>query len=154
MKSNTIIKTIEVLLVEDTPSDVRLTQEAFKEGRVLTNLSVVEDGMEALAFLRREGPYAQAPRPDLILLDLNLPRKNGLEILQEIKADAMFRVIPVIILTTSEAEADIVKTYQLQGNGYITKPVDLNRFIEVIRCIESFWLTIVKLPTEGIRHER
>jgi len=146
---NPVIKPIEVLLIEDTPSDVRLTREAFKEGRVLTNLSVVEDGMEALAFLRREGAHTQAPRPDLILLDLNLPGMNGQEILQEIKAEPALSIIPVVILTTSEAESDIVKTYQLHANCYITKPVDLNRFIEVIRSIENFWLTVVKLPTGG-----
>lgn len=149
MKTYHHIRPIEVLLVEDTPSDVRLTQEAFKEGRMLTNLSVVEDGIEALAFLRQQGPYADAPRPDLILLDLNLPRKNGREVLQEIKADVSLSVIPVVILTTSDAESDIIKTYQLHANCYITKPVELSRFIEVIRSIESFWLTVVKLPSDG-----
>ena len=142
-------KPIEILLVEDNPGDVRLTQEAFKEGKVRNNLSVVEDGLEALAFLRREGKYAGAPRPDLILLDLNLPRKDGRLVLADIKEDPKLRSIPVVILTTSKAEEDIVRTYNLHANCFITKPVDLDQFIRVVRCIEDFWLTIVKLPPDG-----
>ena len=142
-------KPIEIFLVEDNPGDVRLTQEAFKEGKVRNNLSVVEDGLEALAFLRREGKYAGAPRPDLILLDLNLPRKDGRLVLADIKEDPKLRSIPVVILTTSKAEEDIVRTYNLHANCFITKPVDLDQFIRVVRCIEDFWLTIVKLPPDG-----
>ena len=142
-------KPIEIFLVEDNPGDVRLTQEAFKEGKVRNNLSVVEDGLEALAFLRREGKYVGAPRPDLILLDLNLPRMDGRTVLAPIKEDPNTKSIPVIILTTSKAEEDIVRTYNLHANCYITKPVDLDQFIRVVRCIEDFWLTIVKLPPDG-----
>ena len=142
-------KPIEIFLVEDNPGDVRLTQEAFKEGKVRNNLSVVEDGLEALAFLRREGKYAGAPRPDLILLDQNLPRKDGRLVLADIKEDPKLRSIPVVILTTSKAEEDIVRTYNLHANCFITKPVDLDQFIRVVRCIEDFWLTIVKLPPDG-----
>jgi chemotaxis family two-component system response regulator Rcp1 len=137
---------IEILLVEDNPGDVRLTQEAFKEGKVSNKLSVARDGVEALAFLRREGEYAGAPRPDVILLDLNLPRKDGREVLAEIKEDADLRRIPVVVLTTSQAEQDILKTYNLHANCYITKPVDLERFITVVKSIETFWLSVVKLP--------
>ena len=137
---------IEILLVEDNPGDVRLTQEAFKEGKVSNNLSVARDGVEALAFLRREGEYAGAPRPDVILLDLNLPRKDGREVLAEIKEDTDLRRIPVVVLTTSQAEQDILKTYNLHANCYITKPVDLERFITVVKSIETFWLSVVKLP--------
>ncbi len=140
---------IEVLLVEDNPGDVRLTMEAMREGKVLNNINVATDGVEALAFLRREGKYHQAPRPDLILLDLNLPRKDGREVLAEIKNDPALRCIPVVILTTSAAEQDIIKTYELHANCFITKPVDLDQFINVIRLIEDFWLTVVKLPPEG-----
>ncbi|HEU0298396.1 MAG TPA: response regulator [Longimicrobium sp.] len=139
---------IEVLLVEDNPGDVRLTREALKEGKVHNNLSVVQDGVEALAFLRREGPHAAAPRPDVVLLDLNLPRKDGREVLAEIKADPALRTIPVVILTSSEAERDIVRAYALHANCYITKPVDLDQFITVVKSIEDFWFTIVKLPPE------
>ena len=142
-------KPIEIFLVEDNPGDVPLTQEAFKEGKVRNNLSVVEDGLEALAFLRREGKYAGAPRPDLILLDQNLPRKDGRLVLADIKEDPKLRSIPVVILTTSKAEEDIVRTYNLHANCFITKPVDLDQFIRVVRCIEDFWLTIVKLPPDG-----
>jgi chemotaxis family two-component system response regulator Rcp1 len=137
---------IEVLLVEDNPGDVRLTREALKEGKVCNHLSVAVDGVEALAFLRREGRYAGAPRPDVILLDLNLPRKDGREVLEEIKADPALRSIPVVVLTTSEAERDIAGAYALHANCYITKPVDLDQFITVVRSIESFWFSIVKLP--------
>jgi two-component system, chemotaxis family, response regulator Rcp1 len=139
---------IEVLLVEDNPGDVRLTREALKEGKVRNNLHVAPDGVEALAFLRREGPHAGAPRPDLILLDLNLPRKSGREVLEEIKADASLRQIPVVILSSSEAEQDILRAYDLHANCYVTKPVDLDQFITVVKSIEDFWFTIVKLPPE------
>lgn len=137
---------IEILMVEDNPGDVRLTLEALKEGKVRNNMHTVSDGEEALAFLRRQGAYAQAPRPDLILLDLNLPKKTGQEVLAEIKEDPDLRRIPVVILTVSEAETDILKTYNLHANCYITKPVDLERFIEVVKSIEDFWLTVVMLP--------
>lgn len=137
---------IEILLVEDNPGDVRLTREAFKEGKVRNNLSVASDGVEALAFLRREGKYANAPRPDVILLDLNLPRKDGREVLAEIKEDPDLRRLPVVVLTTSQAEQDILKSYNLHANCYITKPVDLERFITVVKSIETFWLSVVKLP--------
>jgi CheY-like chemotaxis protein len=137
---------IAILLVEDNPGDVRLTREGLREGKVRNNLSVVDDGVKALAFLRREGEYAQAPRPDLILLDLNLPRLSGREVLAEIKRDPQFKSIPVVILTSSKAEQDIVKAYELAANCYITKPVDLDQFITVVKSIEDFWLTIVRLP--------
>lgn len=140
---------IEILLVEDNPGDVRLTIEALKEGKVRNNMHVAGDGVEAMAFLRKEGKYADMPRPDLILLDLNMPRKDGREVLAEIKADPVLRRIPVVILTTSKAEEDIVKTYSHHANCYITKPVDLDQFITVVRSIEDFWLTIVKLPPTG-----
>lgn len=139
---------VEVLLVEDNPGDVRLTREALKEGKVRNHLSVAPDGVEALAFLRREGRYADAPRPDVILLDLNLPKKDGREVLQEIKGDPALRSIPVVILTSSQAERDIAEAYALHANCYITKPVDLDQFITVVRSIEDFWFTIVKLPPE------
>jgi len=137
---------IEILMVEDNPGDIRLTVEALKEGKVRNRMQTVSDGEEALAFLRRQGPYAEAPRPDLVLLDLNLPKKTGQEVLAEIKEDPDLRRIPVVILTASEAEADIIKTYNLHANCYITKPVDLERFIEVVKSIEDFWLTVVMLP--------
>ena len=139
---------VEILLVEDNPGDVRLTQEALKEGRVMVNLTVAGDGVEALEVLRREGPHADKPRPDLILLDLNLPRKSGREVLEEIKADDVLKRIPVIIMTTSKAEQDIHKAYNLNANCYVTKPVDLDEFLNVVRGIEDFWLTIVTLPHE------
>ena len=137
---------IEILMVEDNPGDIRLTVEALKEAKVRNNLHTVEDGVEALAFLRREGRYAEAPRPDLVLLDLNLPKMNGREVLAVIKEDPDLRRIPVVILTVSQAEQDIVKSYNLHANCYITKPVDLDQFLEVVKSIENFWLTIVKLP--------
>lgn len=137
---------IEILLVEDNPGDVRLAVEALKEGKVLNNLNVARDGVEAMAFLRKEGQYAGAPRPDLILLDLNLPKKDGREVLAEIKRDEDLKCIPVVVLTTSAAERDILKSYDLHANCYITKPVDLSQFIHVIQSIENFWLTLVKLP--------
>jgi len=141
-------KSIEILLVEDNPGDIRLIVEAFKENKLRNKLDMVEDGIEALAFLRREGKYAHASRPDLILLDLNLPRKDGRETLAEIKTDENLRRIPVVILTTSKAEEDILKAYNLNANCYITKPVGLDQFIEVVKSIEEFWLSIVKLPPE------
>lgn len=140
------IAAIELLLVEDNAADVRLTEEALKEGRVRNNLHVVRDGVEALEFLRREGKYRDAPRPDLILLDLNLPRKDGREVLSEIKQDPDLRLIPVVVLTTSSTEADIMRSYKLHANCYITKPVDLEQFFKVVRSIDDFWLTVVRLP--------
>jgi two-component system, chemotaxis family, response regulator Rcp1 len=137
---------IEILLVEDNPGDVRLTREALEEAKVRNNLHVVDDGVKALQFLRREGEYAGATRPDLILLDLNLPRMGGREVLMEIKADPNLLQIPVVVLTSSEAEQDIVKAYELHANCYITKPVNLDRFIAVVKSIEDFWFTIVRLP--------
>ncbi len=137
---------IEILLVEDNPGDVRLTKEALNEGKISNHLNVVEDGLEALAFLRREGMYIEAPRPDLILLDLLLPKKNGTEVLAEIKEDPELRRIPAVVLTTSKAEQDILKTYNLHANCYITKPIDLDQFLSVIKSIENFWLTVVMLP--------
>jgi len=139
---------VRILLVEDSPGDVRLTQEALKEGKVRNDLHVATDGVEAMAFLRREGEYADVPRPDLILLDLNLPKKDGREVLAEIRADGRLKRIPVVVLTTSRDEEDILKAYGLSANCYITKPVDLDQFIDVIKAIESFWLTVVKLPEE------
>jgi two-component system, chemotaxis family, response regulator Rcp1 len=143
-----INKPIEILLVEDNPGDVRLTTEAFKDGKVHNNLNVVWDGVEALAFLRKEGKYANAVRPDLVLLDLNLPRKDGRQVLEEIKADPKLRRIPVVILTTSQAEEDILKAYNYNANCYINKPIGFDEFMKVVQSIENFWLTIVKLPTE------
>jgi chemotaxis family two-component system response regulator Rcp1 len=137
---------IEILLVEDNPGDVRLTIEALKEGKVANKINVAVDGIEALAFLRREGKYENAPKPDLILLDLNLPKKNGREVLAEIKMNTHLKCIPVVILTSSQAEKDIVTTYNLHANCYITKPVDFDQFINVVKSIESFWFSVVKLP--------
>lgn len=145
-KQRGVCRPIEILLVEDNPGDVRLTQEALKEGKVMNVLNTVSDGEEALAYLRRQGRYARTTRPDLILLDLNLPRKSGQEVLAEIKDDPDLRRIPVVILTVSEAEQDIIKSYNLHANCYITKPVNLEQFMEVIRTIEDFWLTVVMLP--------
>ncbi len=137
---------VEILLVEDNPGDVRLTKETLKDSKLLNRMSVVSDGIEAMAFLRREGSYAAAARPDLILLDLNLPRKNGREVLAEIKGDEHLRRIPVVVLTTSIAEKDVLKTYDLHANCYIKKPVNLDQFNSVVRAIEAFWFTIVTLP--------
>jgi CheY-like chemotaxis protein len=142
----TIYEPIEILLVEDNLGDVRLTQEVLNDGKVRNNMSVVKDGMDAVSFLQQTGEYADAPRPDIILLDLNLPKKDGREVLAEIKDDSDLKNIPVVVLTTSSAEQDIFKAYDLHANCYITKPVDLDQFIKVIRSIEDFWLTIVKLP--------
>jgi two-component system, chemotaxis family, response regulator Rcp1 len=141
-------RAVEILLVEDNPGDVRLTIEALREAKVHNHLSVAHDGLEAMAFLHRQGAFANAPRPDLILLDLNLPRKDGREVLTEIKTDLMFRRIPVVILTTSQAEEDIIKAYNLNANCYISKPVDLDQFVKVVKSIEDFWLEIVRLPPE------
>jgi len=142
----TICEAIEILLVEDNPGDVRLTQEVLRDGKVQNNMSVVMDGVDAISFLRQTGEYAGAPRPDIILLDLNLPKKDGREVLADIKADPDLKHIPVVVLTTSSAEQDIFRSYDLHANCYITKPVDLDQFIKVMRSIEDFWLTIVKLP--------
>jgi len=146
MKSAIECGPIEILLVEDNPGDVRLTMEALKEGRFANIINVAVDGFEAMAFLRREGKYANAPKPDLILLDLNLPKKNGREVLAEIKMDSNLKRIPVVVLTSSQAEIDIVTTYNLHANCYITKPVDFEQFIRVVRSIEDFWFAVVKLP--------
>lgn len=137
---------VEILLVEDNPGDVRLTIEALKEGKILSHLSVARDGVEALDFLNRRSAFAEAPKPDMILLDLNLPRKDGREVLMEIKKDPKLRRIPVVILTTSGADEDIRKSYDLHANCYITKPVDMDRFIEVVKAIDHFWFTVVQLP--------
>ena len=142
-----LVRPIEILLVEDNEGDVELTREALSGAKVKNNLHVVGDGVEALAFLRQEGVHASAPAPDLILLDLNLPRKDGREVLLEIKAHERLKLIPVVILTTSEAERDIVRSYELHANCYISKPVGLNEFLKVIQAIEGFWLAVVKLPS-------
>jgi two-component system, chemotaxis family, response regulator Rcp1 len=137
---------IEVLLVEDSPGDVRLTREALKDAKVHISLHVASDGIEAMAFLECEGPHVNAPRPDLILLDLNLPRKDGRQVLKEIKESPTLRSIPVVILTTSSSEADVLQSYQLHANCYISKPVDLDGFLKVVQSIDNFWLSVVKLP--------
>jgi two-component system, chemotaxis family, response regulator Rcp1 len=142
-------KIIDILLVEDSPGDVRLTIEALKEAKVANRLSVVSDGVEAIDFLQQKGSYKNAARPDLILLDLNLPRKDGREVLSEIKNDPKLKQIPVVVLTTSRSEADILKAYDLHANCYIAKPVDFKQFMVVVQSIESFWLTVVKLPANG-----
>ncbi len=141
------MKTAEILLVEDNPGDARLAKEALKEAKVRNSLHWVEDGVEAMTFLHRQGKYTDAPRPDVILLDLNLPKKDGREVLAEVKEDGDLKRIPVVILTVSDAEEDIIKTYNLHANCYIRKPLDLDRFIEVVKSINEFWLTIVRLPT-------
>jgi CheY-like chemotaxis protein len=141
------VRAIEILMVEDNPGDVRLTREAFKDGRVWNRLHVVEDGIAALDFLHRRAPYQDAPRPDVILLDLNLPRMDGREVLAAIKGDPSLRVIPVVVLTTSQAEEDVLRAYHLNANCYITKPVDLEQFIRIVQAIEDFWLTVVRLPS-------
>ncbi len=137
---------VDILLVEDNPGDVRLTKEALKDAKVLNQVYVARDGVEAMKFLRRQNSFKDVPLPDLILLDLNLPKKDGREVLKEIKEDQLLKHIPVVILTTSKAEEDILKTYNLHANAYITKPVDLNRFIDIIHALEEFWFTVVKLP--------
>jgi CheY-like chemotaxis protein len=141
------MKAVEILLVEDNPGDVRLTREALTEGKFHNNLNVVQDGVEALLFLRKEGVFANAPTPDIILLDLNLPRKSGHEVLKEIKSDDELRRIPIVVLTTSADENDILASYELHANCYITKPVDLHQFITIVQNIENFWFSIVKLPS-------
>ncbi len=146
MSETADVRPILILLVEDNAGDVRLTQEALREGRMANSLAVVSDGVEALAYLRQQGKYAGAPRPDLILLDLNLPKLDGRQVLADIKADPQLKRIPVVVLTTSKAEEDIVKSYDLFANCYITKPVDFAQFVEVVKTIDEFWLTIVKLP--------
>ena len=140
------VKAIDVLLVEDDPGDVLMTREAFADHKLKNVLHVVDNGVDALAFLRREGPYGDAPRPDLVLLDLNLPRMDGREVLAAVKADDELRSIPVVVLTTSEAEEDVLKSYKLHANAYVTKPVDFGRFLEVVRQIDEFFVTVVKLP--------
>jgi two-component system, chemotaxis family, response regulator Rcp1 len=145
LKSKPNVEPIEILLVEDNPGDAQLAVEGLKD-KVNNSLHHVEDGVEAMRFLHREGRYAHAPRPDLILLDLNLPRKDGCEVLADIKADRALKLIPVVVLTTSAAERDLVRTYDLNANAYIVKPLDLDQFIEVVHAIESFWFTVVKLP--------
>ncbi|MHA1498742.1 MAG: response regulator [Promethearchaeota archaeon] len=146
MRLSKRIRPVEILLVEDNPGDIRLTKEAMKEAKIINNLNVVEDGVEALAYLRKKGKYKNANRPDLILLDLNLPKKNGREVLADIKQDKNLKLIPVVILTVSRAEEDIFKTYELHANCFITKPVDMDQFIKVVKSIEQFWFSIVKLP--------
>ena len=142
------MRSIEILLVEDNPGDIRLTQEAFKDGNLINNLNVVRNGVEALAFLRQNGKHQEAPRPDIILLDLNLPLKDGREVLAEIKADDALKRIPIIILTTSTNQEDIFAAYDLHANCYITKPLDMRRFIDIVRTIQGFWFQIVRLPPE------
>jgi len=144
-------KAIEILLVEDSPSDVRLTIEALKDAKVSNRLSVVSDGVEAIAFLKKVGKYADSPCPDLILLDLNLPKKDGREVLKEIKQDENLKAIPVVVITTSKSDEDILKSYNLHANCYITKPIGLEQFLIVVKAIESFWLKIVKLPPDSSR---
>jgi len=146
MKFGEKIRPVEILLVEDNPGDVRLTKEAIKEAKIINNLNVVEDGVEALAYLRKKEKFKDATRPDLILLDLNLPKKNGREVLAEIKQDVKLKQIPVVILTVSKAEEDIIKTYELHANCFITKPVDMDQFIKVVKSLKNFWFSIVKLP--------
>jgi CheY-like chemotaxis protein len=138
---------IEVLLVEDDPGDVLLIQEAFADNKLVNNLNIVNDGEQALAYLRREGEYAEATRPDLVLLDLNLPRKDGREVLQEVKTDESLCTIPVVVLTTSEAEEDVLRSYQLHANAYVPKPVDFDRFVSIVRQIDDFFVSVVRLPS-------
>ncbi|GJL68604.1 MAG: response regulator [Nitrospirales bacterium] len=140
---------IEILLIEDNPADIRLTQEAFREARLQNTLHVVQDGVNAMAFIRQTAPFQQAPRPDLILLDLNLPKKDGREVLKEIKSDMHTRTIPVVVLTTSDDEADVLRSYDLHANAYLVKPIDILQFIKMIQSLEDFWLSVVKLPPKG-----
>lgn len=146
--ANQTAKQIEILLVEDNEGDVGLVEEVFQEAKIMNNLNIAEDGEEAILFLRKEGKFSNVPSPDIILLDLNLPGKDGREVLKEIKEDGELKRIPVVILTTSKAEEDILKSYNLHANSYITKPVDFDQFIKVIKSIENFWLDIVKLPSK------
>ncbi len=149
MNGNPNGEAINILMVEDNPGDARLTEEALKESKLANNLFHAKDGVEAMAFLRREGEHADAPQPDIVLLDLNLPRKDGREVLAEMKGDPALQHIPVVVLTTSEAESDILRSYTLHCNCYITKPVDLDKFIQIVHGIEDFWLSIVKLPARA-----
>ena len=144
---------IDILLVEDNPGDIRLTVEALKEGKVTNNLLIAKDGQEALDILYRKGKYSDSPRPDIILLDLNLPKKDGREVLEEIKTDRDLMSIPVVVLTMSKTEEDILKTYQLHANCFITKPIDMSQFLSIMKLTESFWLTIVKLPPRSNHNE-
>jgi len=146
MRTNVAAKPVEILLVEDSEGDVGLIEEVFEDAKIRNNLHVVEDGEEAILFLRDEGQFSGSPRPDIILLDLNLPKKDGREVLEEIKGDNDLKNIPVVVLTTSKAEEDILRSYNLHANAYITKPVDFDQFIKVIKSIEDFWLEVVKLP--------
>jgi CheY-like chemotaxis protein len=139
---------VEILLAEDNPGDAKLTRKALEQGKVINNLHVVTDGVEAMAYLRREGKYAHRPRPDLVLLDLNMPRKDGREVLQDIKSDDDLRRIPVVVMTSSEAEEDIVQSYDLHANAYVTKPIDFDGFLDVVGSLEDFWLSVVKMPPE------
>lgn len=148
MNDQTHLKIIEILLVEDSPTDVLMAREALTEAKLLNNIHVTEDGVEALEFLRKEGKYTHAPRPDLILLDLNLPRKNGREVLAELKADPTFKSIPVVVLTTSRAEEDILRSYNLHANCYVVKPVEFDKFVQAVKSISHFWFSIVTLPPE------
>ena len=151
MANHRLVKPIEILLVEDNPGDADLAREALDGSKFHNDLHVVDDGEKAMAFLRREGPYADMPRPDLILLDLNLPRKDGRQVLAEIKADDYLKRIPVVILTTSRAEEDVIKSYNLHANCFIIKPIDLHQFLNVVKAIEDFWLSIVVLPPDGAK---
>ena len=139
---------VEILLAEDNPGDVKLTEKALEEGHIINNLHVVEDGVEAMQFLRQMGEYADKPRPDLVLLDLNMPRKDGKEVLKDVKDDPDLRRIPIVVLTSSEAEEDIVRSYDLHANAYLTKPVDFSGFLDIVEHIEDFWLSVVKMPPE------
>lgn len=147
MSFNSKTRPIEILLVEDNPGDIRLTQEVLKEGKIQNNLRIVENGVEAISFLHKDGKYSSAITPDLILLDLNLPKKDGREVLQDVKNDDELKKIPIVVLTTSQAEEDILNVYNLKANCYISKPVDLDEFINVVKSVEDFWLSIVKLPS-------
>lgn len=147
MEVSLAARPIEVLLVEDNPGDIRLTEEALKEGKMIVNLTVAKDGVEAMEYLQRRNGHANAVRPDLMLLDLNLPKKDGRRVLEEIKSSPELKSIPVVVLTTSEADSDILTTYGLHANCYITKPVDMDRFVEIVQLLEEFWFTIVKLPS-------
>lgn len=146
MRKSFGVRPIQILLVEDNPGDARLTVEALKQGKVLNTMATVSDGEQAMAYLRRQGEYHDATRPDLILLDLNMPRKNGQEVLAEIKADATLKTIPVVVMTTSRADEDILASYQLNANCYVTKPVDTQKFADIVKSVEDFWLSIVTLP--------
>ena len=148
MNFRTIFMPIEVLLIEDNPGDAQLTRIALEDSKMSVNLNVVEDGVEAIAFLQKQGQYTNAPHPDLVLLDLNLPRKDGRQVLSEMKADDALKRIPIVVLTTSGAEEDILNAYELNANCYITKPVDFDQFVKIVQSIENFWFTIVKLPPE------